>query len=255
MKVVVCYKNVPNTDSIEVRSDLSLDFGQAVWELGQYDMNALEAAMQLASTEADSQVVALTAADKTVDDSKLKKAVLSRGPDKMIGVKDSSLDTADAFAVAKTLAAAIRSLGDVDVVVFGEGSGDAYAQQTGVLTGTLLGWNTVNGVHAMEKRGNKLYINRSGIDKDEELEVALPVAVCVTGDINKPRIPTFKDIMAAGKKPSEVITAQQLGVSVESTVETVELSAPAQTERKQHVYEKPSEEVYAEIAQIIKNAR
>lgn len=254
MKVVVCYKNVPNADSIEVNADNSLDFSNAVYELGQYDMNALEAAAQIAANGVNNQVIAITAANKVVDDSKLRKAVLSRGVDKLIGIKDEALDTADAYVVAQALAAAIKTLGDVDAVIFGEGSGDAYSQQTGVLTGALLGWNTVNGVCAIDVREGKICVTRSGPDMEECLEIQLPAAICVTGDINKPRIPTFKEIMAAGKKPAELITAQQLGVVMENTVETVNLVAPASTERKQIVYEKASDEAYAEIAQMIRNA-
>ena len=255
MKVVVCYKNVPNADEIEVTKNRTLDFSNAAWELGQYDLNAIEAAMTVAASQPDSQVLALTAAGDVIENSKLKKAVLSRGPAKMIGVKDPKLDTADAYAVAQTLAAAIRRIGDVDLVVFGEGSGDAYAQQTGILTGALLGWNTVNAVQAMELTDDKLHLTRSGPDKSEKLEVALPAAICVTGDINQPRIPSLKDIMGAGKKPAEVLTLLDLGVEAESQVETVSVLAPDQAERKQILFEKPTDEQLAEIAQIIRNVR
>lgn len=255
MNIVVCYKNTPNTDGIRVKPDHTLDFSEAQWEIGQYDMNAIEAAMALAAGDADSRVTALTAAGDIVENSKLKKAVLSRGPDKMVGVKDESLDSADAYAVAQALAAAIRAIGEVDVVVFGEGSGDSYAQQTGVLTGTLLGFNTVNAVQAMEKCGERLRVTRSAPDMFEELELSFPAAICVTGDINRPRIPTLKDILGAGKKPLQVVSLAELGVEAESKVSTLSVLAPEQAQRRQIVYENPSDENCAEIVKAIQSVR
>ncbi len=252
MKIVVCYKNVPNTDSIQINKDLSLNFSESAWEIGQYDMNAIEAAMAVAGHVPESQVIALTAAGQIIDNTKQKKAVLSRGPQKMVGVKDERLDSADAFTVAKTLAAAIEKIGDVDLVLFGEGSGDAYAQQTGVLTGAILGWNTINAVKSIDFNDGELMVLRSAPASDEELLVKLPAAISVTADINKPRIPTLKNIMGAGKKPLEVLNVQELGLDIQSEVKTVSVLASAQKERKQVVYENPSDENFAEIAKLIR---
>lgn len=255
MKIVVCYKNVANSESIKINSDGSLDFSQAAWEIGQYDMNAIEAAASIAAAVPGSSVIALTVAGGIVDNSKLRKAVLSRGPDMMVGVKDESLDSADAYVVAHALAAAINRLGGVDLVLFGEGSGDIYAQQTGVLTGALLGWNTVNAVQHIGLCEDKLRLTRSSPDMFEELEVSLPAAVCVTGDINRPRIPTLKEILAAGKKPVEIINLSELGVDAECGVTTVSILAPEQTERKQIVYENATPEDYASVIQTIQKGR
>lgn len=253
MKIVVCYKNVPNTDSIRIQADCRLDFSEASWEIGQYDMNAIEAAMNIASAAEGSSVIAMTAAGAVVDNSKQKKAVLSRGPEKMVGIRDKRLENADAYAVAEALAAAIRQAGDVDLVLFGEGSGDIYAQQTGVLTGALLGWNTVNAVRTIEAEGNKIKAVRSAPDMTEVLEVELPAAVCVTGDINKPRIPTLKDILGAGKKPVSITELEELGLHAESRIQTVSVSAPEETARKRIVFENASDEDYAAVVQAIRN--
>lgn len=254
MKIAVCYKNVPSSDSIQIKSDQTLDFSAASWEIGQYDMNAIEAAVQLASNVGGSEVIAITAAGAMADNSKQKKAVLSRGPDRMIGIKEAALDTADAYAVAKVLAAQLRKLG-ADLVFFGEGSGDVYAQQTGVLTGALLGWNTLNAVKAVSVEKDQLCVTRSSDNSADRFIVKLPAVLCVTGDINKPRIPTLKDILGAGKKPLELTSPAELGTEVESRVETVSVLAPKQAERRQKIFEACSDEALAEIAQAIRNVK
>ena len=47
MKFVVCYKLVPGENSIVVKPDRSLDFTNCEWEIGQYDLRAVETAAQL----------------------------------------------------------------------------------------------------------------------------------------------------------------------------------------------------------------
>lgn len=254
MKIAVCYKNVPGSDSIQIKPDQTLDFSAASWEIGQYDLNAIEVAVQLAASVGGSEVIAITAAGDMADNSKQKKAVLSRGPDKMIGIKDAALDTADAYAVANVLAAQLRAL-HVDLAFFGEGSGDIYAQQTGVLTGALLGWNTLNGVKAVSVEDAQLRVTRDSAHAADQFIVQLPAVLCVTGDINKPRIPTLKDILGAGKKPLELTSPAELGTEVESRVETVSVLAPRQAERRQKLFEACSDEALAEIAQAIRNVK
>ena len=51
MKIIVCYKLVPEEQDIVVKRDKTLDFTQAQWKVGQYDLNAVEAGAQLAEAE------------------------------------------------------------------------------------------------------------------------------------------------------------------------------------------------------------
>lgn len=251
MKTVVCYKCVPDSDSLSVKSDHTLDFENAVYAIGQYDLNAVEAAMQISSAE--DTVIALTAAGDIVDNSKLKKAILARGPQAMYGIKDTALDSADTLATAKILKAGIEKIGNVDLVLCGEGSGDIYAQQVGNVLGTLLGWNTINSVCGIERGESFLKIERFLEDGVESLEVDLPAVISVTGDINKPRIASLKDIMGAGKKPSTVWSLEDVGTEVANVSETLSVLAPEEAARKKIVLEGISDEILAEFASNIKS--
>ena len=143
MKIIVCYKLVPEEQDIVVKRDKTLDFTQAQWKVGQYDLNAVEAGAQLAEA-ASGEVVVLTVGGDIVDNSKLKKDILSRGPARMYGVKDEACAAADSYAIAQVLKAGVLNIGDADLVICGEVSGDIYAQQVGPMLGALLGWPTVN---------------------------------------------------------------------------------------------------------------
>ena len=55
-------------------------------------------------------------------------------------------------------------------------------------------------------------IRRDGDTASETVEAALPALVSVTDQINEPRYPSFKGIMAAKKKPVETWALADLGV-------------------------------------------
>ena len=47
MNIVVCYKIVPDEEGIAIKADRSVDVSGAQWSLGEYDLEALEAAERL----------------------------------------------------------------------------------------------------------------------------------------------------------------------------------------------------------------
>ena len=126
MHIVSCFKVVPEEQDIVVTPDQKLSFDRADFKISQFDLNGIEAAVQLAG-EGD-VVTALSVGGKILENSKLKKDVLSRGPSELCLVKDdAAFEGALAETTASAIAAAARTTG-FDLLVFGEGSGDLYAQ-------------------------------------------------------------------------------------------------------------------------------
>ena len=243
MHIVSCFKVVPEEQDIVVTPDQKLSFDRADFKISQFDLNGIEAAVQLAG-EGD-VVTALSVGGKILENSKLKKDVLSRGPSELCLVKDDA-------AFEGALAAAARTTG-FDLLVFGEGSGDLYAQQTGLLAARMLGVPCVNAVSSIEKTDAGIRVERSLENEVEVIELPLPAAVCVTSDINVPRIPTMKAILGAGKKPAKTLSTADIGWS--APVKTVELDAievPPRKERAHEVLEGDS--AVADFAARIKSA-
>ena len=251
MKILTCFKNIRDEQEINVTSSRKLDISAAPWMLGPYDLNAVEAAMRI-SAENGAEVYALTAAGEVIDNAKQRKSILSRGPKELYAVKDAALESADTYVVSKVLAEAIKKIGDVDLVLFGEGSGDMYAQQTGLITGALLGWPVLNAVSAIEIEGNEAIVERSTDTGLEVLRVKLPAAISVTSDINLPRIPSMKDILGAGKKPVTVWDMADVLDAPAAAAETVSVLAPEEVGREMCIYDKPDEEACAAVAAQIK---
>lgn len=252
MRIITCYKLVPDEQDIRVNPDRTLSFDRTPWKIGLYDLNAVEAGMQLAEAS-DGSVAALSVGGAILENSKLKKAILSRGPNELFMVSDAELEEADTFEIASTLAAAIKKMGDFDLILCGEGSTDLYAGQVGAQLGQLLGLPTLNSVFKITPGDSHVQVERELEDVLETCEVSLPAVLSVTSDINVPRIPSMKEILAAGKKPVTQWTAADTveGDPPATAPKTriVSTLAPDQVERKQAILEGDAavDEVFSQI--------
>ncbi len=64
-----------------------------------------------------------------------------------------NLSNALPLDTAKALAAAVERSA-FDLLIFGEGSGDLYAQQVGLLVGEILQLPVINAVSAIQRQGS-----------------------------------------------------------------------------------------------------
>ena len=229
MNIVAAFKVVPDDQDIQVSADGTLDYSKAKNTVSAYDLNAIEAAAQLAAANEGSNVVAVTVGGADIDDSKLKKNVLARGVDELYMTADDACKGLDARATAVALAELVSKVGDFDVVLCGDGSADNYAQQVDVQLAAKLGLPVVTAATKITAKDGALEVERTLEDVVEVVEAPLPCVVSVAPDIALPRIPGMKDILAAGKKPSSVNAASDVEAAV---VDVVETKAPQQAERK-----------------------
>ena len=251
MKIIVCCKVVPEEQDISTKADRSIDIDKAAAKISQYDLNAVEAALELAGEEGE--VIALTAGSKKfLDNTKIRKDILSRGPARLEMVLDDALENALPDVTAAVLADAARQIG-FDLILCGEGSGDLYAQQVGLLMGEKLGIANINAIQSLRTEGAGLYAERALEDETEVLQIPLPAALMVTSDINVPKIPTMKGILAAGKKPVNAGGCADFGAALPEKRSAVQsVLAPEQTDRLHQIIEGDADE---NIAAFVENLR
>lgn len=250
MNIVVAVKVVPDDQDIQVTGAGDLDMSKAHQTISTYDLNAIEAAAQLAAAAGDSTVRAIAVGGAAIDDSKLKKNIMARGVDELYMVADDAAADLDAHATAALLAAQIQALDGCDVVVCGDGSADNYAQQVDVQLAYALGVPSVNGVVKMEANGATIVAERKLEDVVETVELPCPCVLAVSPDVAIPRIPGMKDILKAGKKPMNVAAAGEIA---DAAVKTVEVKAPEDVARKLDV-KKADDDAIAAFAAAIKAA-
>lgn len=236
MQVVAAIKIVPDDQDIQVAADRSLDFSKARPVVSEYDLNALEAAVQLAAS---------------IDDSKTKKNVLARGMEALYLTADDACADMDAYATAQVLAPMVEDLDGWDVVLVGDGSADLYAKQTGAQLAARLNVPYVAGAIALEEDGGSLKVRRKTEDEVEVLSVPLPAVVSVLPEAAAPRIPGMKDILAAGKKPMEAVA---LAEAPAAALEVVSCKAPVQAERAMEVYDATDDGAVEKFAAALKAA-
>jgi electron transfer flavoprotein beta subunit len=249
MKIIVCYKYVRDDEEISVNEDCTMNLDSAAWVISPYDLNAIQAAMRLAAAEGNSTVEVLTVGGDVLDNSKMRKAVLSRGPAKMNGVKTE--DCGDIYTTAVLLKQAIEKMGDVDLVVCGEGSGDMYSQSVGSMLGALLNVPTLNAVESLTWEDGAVVAGRSNGLHVENIKITGKAVVSVTSDICPTHIPSMRDIMGAGKKPVEVIDAAELE-GAEAVAETVSILAPQCADRMNIIFRESDEDGLDEFVKAIK---
>lgn len=210
-QILVCFKWVLDEQDIKVRpEDLSLDTSRAKGKISDFDRNALEAAAQLVEAQGG-RVDALTFGGPAVKNA--LKDVLSRGADQVLWIADPRAEQADARVTAQVLAAAIRKHGPYDLILCGEGSSDAFNQQLPVRLAALLGLPCVSFAQALTVAGDRLRATRKLGDCVEEVETALPAVASVLSEMNKPRIPTLKQVLGAAKKPNQEVKLADLGLT------------------------------------------
>ena len=233
MEVLVSLKIVPDDQDIQTTADGKLDFSIAKPVISSYDQNAIAAAAQIEGAN----VSAITVGPASINDTKQRKNILARGPKQLFMVADDTFQDADANVTAKAIVAGAQKAGNFDLIVFGAGSADTYAQQVGIQVGELLGWPVVNGVSKITAGEGSITVERTTETEVQTIDVPLPAVVAVTSDIVEPRIPSMRDILKAGKLPVTEWTAADLGSDTTKAIDIIETVAPAPADRKREVFD------------------
>ena len=215
MKIVVCVKYVPDAQADRrFAADHTVDREGVDGILSELDEYAVEQALQVAEAAGGEATVTVVTVGPQAAETAVKKS-LQMGADAGVHVVDDALHGSDAFATSLVLATAIATL-EPDLVLTGMASTDAgmsvvpamVAARLGLPQITFAGTLAVDGSGA----GATVTTTRDGDTSTEVITSTLPALVSVTDQINDPRYPSFKGIMAAKKKPVTTLTLADLGV-------------------------------------------
>jgi electron transfer flavoprotein beta subunit len=90
----------------------------------------------------------------------------------------------------------------------------------------LLDLPAVTFINALDLDGDKAVVSREAEGVRETLEVQLPALFAATKGLNEPRYPSLPGIMQAARKPKEVLSLADLGLSPEAKVLRQGLATP-----------------------------
>lgn len=210
MNIVVCVKYVPDAQSDRTFSeDKTTDREGVDGLLSELDEYAVEEALKIAES-GEGEVTVLTIGP--ADAAEAVKKALQMGADKGVHVSDEAIHGSDAPGTSLVLAEAIKKIGDVDLVLTGMASTEGTTSVVPAMLAERLGLPQVTYASELTVDGGTVTIRRDGDTASETIKAALPALVSVTDQINEPRYPSFKGIMAAKKKPVEQWGLSDLGV-------------------------------------------
>jgi electron transfer flavoprotein beta subunit len=217
MDIVVTVKQVPDPDIPPTHFKVDEAAKKVVPPAGVapvmngYDANALEAALRLKEQLGGKVTVISLGPDSTRDT--LKRAI-AMGADAAIHINDPALNEADSTTTARALAAAIKKLDHIDLVLSGRQASDTDGGQVHLGVATLLGLPAVSPIQKIEEAStDSVTVERIVEDGYQRLKIRLPALLGVSSVMNEPRYPPLKGIMAAGRAQIPVWTAADLGLS------------------------------------------
>jgi electron transfer flavoprotein beta subunit len=219
MNIVVCIKYVPDAQAELTfnESDNTTDRG-VEGLLSELDEYAIEAGLKLAEA-ADGGVAENTVTVLTVGPDKAADAIkksLQMGAHAGVHVSDEAIHGSDAVATSLILAAAVKKIGSPDLILTGMASTDGTMGVVPAMLAERLGLPQVTLASELTVEGGTVTIRRDGDVASETIAASLPALVSVTDQINEPRYPSFKGIMAAKKKPVETWSLADLGLDAGS---------------------------------------
>ena len=214
MKIFVLVKEVPDTygdRTLNLETGLA-DRGAGDVVLDEITERALEVALSYADKNEGTEVVALTMGPESSTAS--VRRALAIGAASAIHIVDEQLVGADLGLTAGVLAAAIRR-GAPDLVITGNLSTDGAG---GVLPAMLAehpAWAPATALSAVEITADGISGTRGADAGNQQVTAPLPAVISITEALPDARFPNFKGIMAAKKKPLEVLSLADLDVSAD----------------------------------------
>jgi electron transfer flavoprotein beta subunit len=210
MRIVIPVKWVPDTAG-EKHIDpdrLTVDRTSVASVLCPVNEFAIEEAMRIKEARGDDvETIVLIVGPEEAGSTAAK--ALSYGLDRAVRITDDAIAGSDALGTAQVLAAAIRTIG-FDIVMFGNQSTDARTSLVPAAVAEILGIPSITYARRLEVGDGMLTADREHEEGWDTVTAPLPAVVSVVEAINEPRFPSFKGIMAAKSKPSDVWDLSQV---------------------------------------------
>ncbi len=191
MNYIVCIKQVPNTTEIKIDPVTNTLIREGVESiLNPFDAYAIEEAVRLKELHGGT-ITAISMGPPQVE-STLRESV-ALGVDKIILLSDRRFAGADTWATSLSLAAAIKKLGEYDLILTGQQAIDGDTAQVGPGIAAHLNIPQTCFVRKIEEIDcYKVILQRLMEDGYDRVEMKLPAVISVVKEINTPRLPSLR---------------------------------------------------------------
>ena len=215
MKILVPFKSVPDPYAGPGEAAKSV--------INPFDEIAIEEGLRIRERGDATEIVAVTIGAPAVDEQ--IRSALAMGVDRALRIDDSR--SLDPYAVARILRVLVEKEAP-HLVLMGKQAVDDDSNQVGQMLAGLLGWPQATFISKIEFLENKTrtQCSRETDGGIEVISISLPAIVTTDLRLNEPRYVSLPGLMKARKRPIEVQTCDQLGVTVQPLTTTLSTSRP-----------------------------
>ncbi len=256
MNIAVLIKQVPEIELVKVdeaSGEVVLPSGPGV--VNPFDEFAVEEALRI-KEKTSGKVTVITVGSAKAESA--LRACLALGVDEAILVSDPVFEKSDQQAVGKILAAALKKLGDYNLVLSGKQAVDDDAAQVPAAVAAFLDLPQAMFVKKIDSvDDSKAVVWRTTEEGYDIVEMTLPAVLSVVKEINEPRLPSLKGKMAAKKAPVTKWSAADLGfdnsaVGVNSYTKTIKVSPPPPRQKGEMISGETAEEIAEKLYDKLK---
>lgn len=191
MKILVCIKQVPGSSNVEVDPVTGvLKRDGVASKMNPYDLYGIELALSL------TEKFGGTVETITMGPPQAKSVVVESicmGAEKGTVLSDRKFAGADVLATAYTISQGIKKAGEFDIIICGKQTTDGDTAQVGAEVAEYLDIPNVSNVLSInDVKDGKVYLTASLDEKVIDMSVKMPCLISAEGDINSPRLPSYK---------------------------------------------------------------
>lgn len=209
MKIVVCLKQVPDTNQVKIDPVTGTLIREGVPSIiNPEDKHALEEALRI--KDANGAHVTVITMGPPQAEAALREA-MAMGADEAILVTDRAFAGADTLATSHALAGALKKL-EYDLILAGRQAIDGDTAQVGPEIAEHLGLPQVTYVQKVEVAGNGLKVTKALEDGYEVLDVQMPCLLTAIKELNEPRYMDARNIFEIFSKEVQVWSADDIDV-------------------------------------------
>lgn len=228
MKILVCVKQVPDTETkIKIGADnSSIDTTGIKWVVNPYDEYAIEEAIKTRDANPGSQIHVISVGPKkrTVE---AVRTALAMGADE--GILVDAPENLDPLTTSKILSSAIKAEGGYDVVYTGKLAIDDNASSVPQMTAQLLNASVATVISKVSIQGSSATVERDVEGGAKEIiQLSGSMFIAANKGLNMPRYASLPGIMKAKKKTLKEIDYQTLNVENNPTSKITSMELPAE---------------------------
>ncbi|GFN35052.1 electron transfer flavoprotein subunit beta/FixA family protein [Tepidimicrobium xylanilyticum] len=216
MNIIVCIKQVPDTNEVRIDPVKGTLIREGVPSIiNPDDKNALEEALRIKDKYEDVKVTVLSMGPYQAEAALVE--AIAMGADEGILLSDRAFAGSDTWATSTALASGIRYIGDYDLIFCGRQAIDGDTAQVGPQIAEHLGIPQITYVKELKIEDGKVRAKRVLEDGYYVIEAEMPVLITAIKELNTPRYPSIRGIYEGYKGDRiKILSAKDINADEEN---------------------------------------